>query len=145
MRGYTAKVACLAWHPSKSLIATAGGPDIVLWEIPAKAGKAKGQPLRHHGATVTALGWSDDGSVLASADRSGQICLWDAGGQLLCVKQLGAEIAVLEWQPKQQVLLTGDTAGVVHRLSPAGQSNGPADRADAANQITDESCRSPSA
>ena len=145
MRGYTAKVACLAWHPSKSLIATAGGPDVVLWDIPAKAGKAKGKPLRHHSSTVTALGWSDDGSVLASGDRAGQICVWDAGGQLLCVKPLGAEVAVLAWQPKAQVLLAGDTAGVVHRISPAGQPDSPADSAETTNQITDESRRSPSA
>lgn len=145
MRGYTAKVACLAWHPTKSLIATAGGPDIVLWDIPAKAGKAKGHPLRHHSATVTALGWSGDGSVLASGDRSGRICVWDAGGQPQYVKQLGAEIAVLQWQPREQVLLVGDTAGVVHRLSPAGTSDSPVDRSGATNRVNDESRRSPSA
>ena len=55
MRGYRSKVNCLAWHPRRGIIATAGGPDVVLWELPEAGKGARGQPLRHHQDTVTTL------------------------------------------------------------------------------------------
>jgi WD40 repeat protein len=120
MRGYPAKVTCLAWHPRRLLIATAGGPDVVLWDVPAKSGAARGNPLRHHQATVTALAWSPDGRVLASGDRAGRLCLWDADGCALFAQMLGQEIAAISWQPQGHWLLVGDTDGQLYRLDPAG-------------------------
>jgi WD40 repeat protein len=116
MKGYTSKVACLSWHPTQPTIASAGGNDVVLWRLPRGNGGAKGQPLRHHAATVTALKWSPDGRFLASGDRAGRLCIWDADGAVVFTQNLKHEVTVLHWYSNSNVLLTGDIAGGVHRL-----------------------------
>jgi len=116
MRGYPGKVTCLSWHPIKTIIATAGGPDVVLWELPGKAGAAKGTPLRHHQATITALAWSADGLQLASGDRSGRLCIWDREGKAIFSQVIGHEISEIRWHPKRSILAIGDTAGGLHFL-----------------------------
>jgi len=116
MRGYPSKVNCLAWHPRRPRLATAGGPDIVLWDLPGNQGGARGKPLRHHQSTVTAVDWADDGSLLASADRSGRLCIWDGQGDLIFTHKFFDEISVLQWQPGHAALIAGDTAGGLHTI-----------------------------
>lgn len=116
MRGYPGKVACLAWHPARPMIATAGGPDLVWWELPGGDEGARGRPLRHHRSTVTALAWCDDGALLASGDRAGQLCVWDQGGDILYSRTLEAEITGLRWQPGGRLLAIGDSAGGLRLL-----------------------------
>jgi WD40 repeat protein len=111
MRGYPGKVACLAWHPSRPLIATAGGPDVVLWDLPHTGKGAKGQPLRQHRKTITTLAWSPDGRLLASGDRAGQLCLWNAQGALIFTQNLGHELSAIAWRPDSQSLAVADTHG----------------------------------
>lgn len=111
MRGYPGKVTCLAWHPMMPLIATAGGPDVVLWKLPHTGKGAKGQPLREHKKTVVTLAWSPDGQLLASGDRSGLMCLWSRAGELLYSQPMGKEISVLRWCPDCSALAVGDTGG----------------------------------
>lgn len=111
MKGYPSKVSCLSWHPSRPLIASAGGPDVVLWHLPRSSGGAKGQPLRHHASTITALHWSPDGSFLASGDRGGRLCIWNAKGEPLFTQTFDDEITVLQWLPDSRQLLVGDTGG----------------------------------
>lgn len=116
MRGYPGKVACLAWHPRRALIATAGGPDVVLWEMPRGAQAARGRPLRHHQATITALAWCADGRLLASGDRAGRLCIWDHDGEAVFTRTIGREISALQWQPGRAVLSVGDTDGGLHLI-----------------------------
>ena len=116
MRGYRSKVNCLAWHPRRGIIATAGGADVVLWELPEAGKGARGQPLRHHQDTVTTLSWSADGQFLASGDRSGRLCVWDRDGDAVFSRQLGQEISALQWQPGGDTLAAGDTGGGLHLL-----------------------------
>jgi WD40 repeat protein len=122
MKGYASKVSCLSWHPTAPTIASAGGNDVVLWSLPRDGGSAKGQPLRHHSSTITALRWSTDGRYLASADRAGQICVWNAVGQIVYSQKLDQEITVLYWQPGDAALFAGDTGGGLHRLVNADTS-----------------------
>ena len=114
MRGYPSKVACLAWHPRTALIATAGGPDIVLWTLPRDGGGTQGNPLRHHRATITALAWSDDGALLASGDRSGRLFISDDTGDVVFTRRFNHEIAALQWRPGRTVLALGDNGGALH-------------------------------
>ena len=116
MKGYPSKVACLSWHPTLPTIASAGGSDVVLWRLPSGAGSAKGQPLRHHAATVTALQWAPDGAFLASGDRAGRLCIWNAAGEAVFSQNFRHEITVLHWQSNSTVLMAGDIEGGLHRL-----------------------------
>ena len=125
MKGYAAKVGCLSWHPSRPTIASAGGTDVVLWQLPRGGGKAKGQPLRHHAATVTALRWAPNGSFLASGDRSGRLCIWNARGEPIYIQNLDEEITVLHWMPHADALLVGDISGGLHLLNHAEGSADP--------------------
>jgi len=123
MRGYPAKVSCLDWHPSRSRIATAGGPDVVLWDIPA-AGEGRPTPLRLHRTAVTALAYSPGGALLASGDREGHLCLWRDGGAPLQSLALDAEISALAWHAGGATIAAGCTDGKVAVLdidaAPAG-------------------------
>lgn len=120
MRGYPGKVVCLAWHPTLPLIATAGGPDVVLWSLPRTGKGAKGQPLRHHRKTVTVLAWSPDGRLLASGDRDGRLCIWDRQGELIFSQDMDKEISAMAWQPDGEALAVGDTGGRLQVLAGTG-------------------------
>lgn len=125
MRGYPGKVSCLAWHPSMPLIATAGGPDIVLWRLPSGGGAAKSQPLRHHRRPLTTLAWAPDGRMLAAGDRDGRFSLWDAKGALLFTQGLDEEITTLGWAPDGSALALGTTGGQLRLLRPASTPANP--------------------
>jgi WD40 repeat protein len=129
MRGYRAKVSCLAWHPRRALIATAGGNDVVLWDIPETGKGAKGQPLRHHAHTITALGWSADGDYLASGDRAGHLCIRDRDGDPVFSRRLGDEISGLAWHPSGTALAVGNTDGDLYLFRRPGAPP-PHDQAD---------------
>lgn len=123
MKGYPGKVVCLAWHPTRPMIATAGGPDVVLWQLPQTAKGAKGQQLRHHQRTVTVLAWSPDGQRLASGDRAGRLCIWSADGQLLFSQDLAHEVSTLAWRPGCDALAVGDTRGRLRLLVDSGSDS----------------------
>jgi WD40 repeat protein len=110
MRGYPAKVTCLEWHPTRSRVATAGGQDLVLWDIPA-AGEGKPTPLRLHRTAVTALAYAPDGALLASGDRDGRVCLWSDAGAPLQSLALDAEVACAVWNSDGSAIAFGCTDG----------------------------------
>gem|GEM_PF-477168 len=110
MRGYPAKVACLDWHPTRSRVATAGGQDVVLWDIPA-AGEGKPTPLRLHRTAITALAYAPHGTLLASADRDGRVCIWSDAGAPLQSLGLDAEVACAAWNADGSAVAFGGTDG----------------------------------
>ncbi len=113
MSGYPGKVTALSWHPKQLRIATCGGSDVVLWELDAKKGNRSATPLRRHSHTLTTLAYSHDGSLLASADRHGRVCIWDAQGQVAFEMELGHEITALAWQPGAKRLAVGSVDGML--------------------------------
>ena len=125
MKGYPSKVSCLSWHPRQPTIASAGGTDVVLWKLPRGGGSTKGQPLRHHAATVTALQWAPDGSFLASGDRTGRLCIWNTAGEAVFSHNFKHEVTVLHWQSRGSALTVGDIEGGLHHLSQAETTNPP--------------------
>jgi len=112
MRGYPAKVTCLDWHPTRSRIATAGGPDLVIWDIP-DAGEGRATPLRLHREAITVLAYAPNGALLASGDRSGRLCIWQDGGTPVQSIGLEAEISALDWHPDGTAIAVGCTDGRV--------------------------------
>jgi WD40 repeat protein len=113
MSGYPGKVTGLSWHPKQLRVATCGGSDVVLWELDANKGSRRATPLRRHSHTVTTLAYSPRGNLLASADRSGRLCIWDANGMLAFEMELGTEITSLAWHPDAHRLAVGSVDGVL--------------------------------
>jgi len=110
LRSHPGSVARLAWHPARPLLATAAGPELMLWDLPP-AGSAAGRSLRQHRRPITAMAWSPDGRCLASADQAGRLCLWDSRGALLSNQQLDDAITTLAWRPSGLSLAIGDSSG----------------------------------
>jgi WD40 repeat protein len=122
MSGYQGKVLAVDWLPDRHRIATCGGPEVVLWDLDLARGQRRAVPLRRHDRAVTALAYSADGALLASADRNGRLCLWDPGGSPADL-ELGVEVTALAWQPQAAGLAVGSVDGMVRVLRvPAGRS-----------------------
>ncbi|MCU7941604.1 MAG: hypothetical protein KZQ87_02900 [Candidatus Thiodiazotropha sp. (ex Cardiolucina cf. quadrata)] len=113
MSGYPGKVTGLSWHPRRLRVATCGGSDVLLWELDDTKGKRHATPLRRHCHTITTLAYSPDGDLLASADRHGRLCIWDADGLVAFEMELGTEITSLAWHPGAQRLAVGSVDGVL--------------------------------
>jgi Pentapeptide repeats (8 copies)/WD domain, G-beta repeat len=75
----------IAWHPDGDLLATASGPNVILWDLQAGVALAT---LEGHQGGVWSVAFSADGSRLASGGGDGVVRLWDP--------ETGAGLAVLE-------------------------------------------------
>lgn len=117
MRGYPAKVTCLAWHPKHARVATAGGPDVVIWDLGGTGG-GRPLPLRMHRTAVTALAYSPSGDTLVSAARDGQVCLWSYAGAALQSLVMDAEVSCAAWSADGGALALGCTDGRIEVLEP---------------------------
>lgn len=121
MSGYPGKVVCLDWNPAMKdkqyCIATCGGNEVVLWYLEARTGNRKAVPLRRHERAITQLGWSADGSLLVSADRSGRICFWRANGEFEFDMELGSEVTAIAWHPQDFKLAIGNIDGSLRLFS----------------------------
>ena len=78
IRGYPSKVLNLSWDSSCQLLATGGGPTIVVWDCSGE-GPVGRQPrqLEAHSNKLTELVFQSDGSLLASADADSFLFLWE--------------------------------------------------------------------
>ena len=110
MRGYPAKVNLIDWHPHKLTAATAGGNDIVLWHLMSAKHQSAATALEYHTRPVTALTYQASGRLLASADRSGRICIWRDD---LCLEHFDtdAEVTHLTWSANGNLLAAGNQQG----------------------------------
>lgn len=73
-------VRLLDWSGDDRWLATGGqAPEVVIWDTKRWPQIDRRQTLSH-GGEITALAFSADGSLLASADRRGALRLWDMGG-----------------------------------------------------------------
>ncbi len=117
--GHGRGAQCLASHPQEALLASgADDQNIIVWD------PTLGRPLQRwatHGAWVTTLAYSADGSILASgwsnaakqADHS--VHLWDARTGTLRTRLLGntANVKTLAFDPTGRRLASGDNGGTV--------------------------------
>lgn len=77
MSGYPLKVAHLCWERRSRYLATAGSPEITVWDCSGKgpAGR-KPQTLVYHRAPIRTMRYQKDGSLLASGCAEGKVAVW---------------------------------------------------------------------
>jgi WD40 repeat protein len=103
LRGHERSALTLAWHPSRSELATGGQDGVVrLWGLDASAERAV-LPVGEQGSWVEHLAWSPDGCFLAaSAGKSLRIWGVDAAGSPQLVADVPAHkttVSALSWMP----------------------------------------------
>ena len=79
LTGYPEKVRTLAWAPDSTVLATGGGPNIVVWVCEGGARSPIGTrpvTLSRHAKRVTSLAFSAAGNTLFSVGEDGRVCGW---------------------------------------------------------------------
>ncbi|WP_082348688.1 WD40 repeat domain-containing protein [Planktothricoides sp. SR001] len=133
MRGFPGKVRSLAWSNLKTvlgapLLAAASTQSAIVWEKQwQEADGWEAWELEGHTETVTAIAFSPDRFLLASASEDGRVCLWDSAEELVQILS-GADdgFSCLAWQPQGQFLAAGGQNGelLIWAKSIAGQGFG---------------------
>jgi chromosome transmission fidelity protein 4 len=70
--------------------------------------------MNGHTADITALAWSPNGAMLASAGKDGKILLWDSKTQKIITSYDFANVMGLEWHPTKNILSFTNTDGEVY-------------------------------
>ena len=114
MRGYPTKVTLTEWSANGRYLATAAGPEVVVWDFGGK-GPEGSAPLELSGHTdrVTHLAFQPNGPWLLSAGRDWRLTLWQPGKEKQAVDAhlTGGEITAVRWSPDGQRVAIGEAKG----------------------------------
>ena len=88
---HTQDVKCVAWHPSRDVLASASYDDTVRLYTPIADDWQCAQTLEGHGSTVWALAFSADGAALASVSDDRTLVLWRETSEAQYEKAAAAE------------------------------------------------------
>ncbi|KAK2404289.1 COMPASS H3K4 histone methylase component WDR5B [Trifolium repens] len=105
--GHTGELYSVACSPTDTaLVATGGGDDRgFLWKI--NNGEWASE-LKGHEESVSSLGFSHDGTFLASGGLDGTVKIWDASGNLKGeLEGAGGGIEWIRWHPRGNMLMAG--------------------------------------
>ncbi|MEU5281205.1 trypsin-like peptidase domain-containing protein [Streptomyces asoensis] len=107
-----------ALSPDAELLASTGGErptDVVLRSTHGGEVRGPGGPLRGHRSVPRALGWSPDGSLLATGDFDGKVILWDTSDPARVVRHVEltqpAGLRTVAFAGSARTLLTVGTDG----------------------------------
>ena len=117
LRGHSAPVKDIAFHPDGELIASCSADtSIKLWKIGAGPA-AETASLVGHSGSVEALAWHPDGSSLASGGADGSIRLWDAasGGLQAKLAAHRDEVTTLAFDMSGRWLYSGSRDSSIRR------------------------------
>jgi cytochrome c/anaphase-promoting complex subunit 4 len=95
-----------------------GGPDRKVRLV-----SCRGEPeqvLEGHTDWITAISYSPDGVLLATADRAGGVFLWESRGaqRYLRLPAHPARVSALAWRPDSNLLVTGCEDGWIRAFEP---------------------------
>jgi YD repeat-containing protein len=114
MRGYGSKVTLTEWSANSRFLATASGPEVIVWDFGGK-GPEGSAPLQLTGHTerITHLAYQPNGPWLVSAGRDWRLTLWHPGKekQVVDAHLTGGEITAVRWAPNGQRVAVGEAKG----------------------------------
>jgi WD40 repeat protein len=115
MGGYSAKVRSLAWDVQSSRLATAGEPDVIVWDFRG-AGPEGTQPLQlvGHRELVGVVDFASRGLLLASGAADGSVAAWDLARTDAPLLGFGAHdgaVSRIAWTGTSREILGTDATG----------------------------------
>lgn len=105
----------LAFSPDGNILAVGSGRNITLWEVTHSQGlvRANGEPLQAHSGEVSAMAFSSNSELLASAGADGALIIWRIRGEIAIKREFPAERpSSIAYAPDGQTLAVVDDAGV---------------------------------
>ncbi len=117
MSGYPSKIRELSWDFRSRYLATGGGNAVCIWDC-SGTGPEGSTPnmMPAQSGTVSAVMWQRRGTLLASGDTNGRVCLWQPANRTPLVGGAtfeGTEISALTWSRDDKQLALGSGIGAV--------------------------------
>jgi len=112
LQAHSDAVLTCAWSPRDATSMVSGGCDDMafLWKIQGLGPDAvvSKTELAGHTDTVSHVGYSADGALVATAGLDGKVMIWDVEGKQKCQLEGPAEgLEFLKWHPRGPVVLAG--------------------------------------
>ncbi len=120
MSGYPTKVLPLTWNSTSRYLATGGCEIVIIWDCSGKGPHGtRPIPLENHRALLSVVAYQNYGPLLASADKSGLIAVWnhEESKRPLATVNFDSEITQLVWAPNDQSIAVGDNLGNIISLT----------------------------
>lgn len=114
--GYQSKVKALSWSHNGRFLATSGSSVACVWNFGGRGLRGSTSILlKGHKQPPVALCFQNQGGILATADQSGGILLWDISKpeEPLSTSSVKGESACMAWSPDDRCLAVGDAEGNV--------------------------------
>jgi WD40 repeat protein len=118
MKGFSGKLRALSWsfasEKQSPVLAVCGDRQLILWHKElGDAGGWSPEVLEMHEVNIAALSFQSIGSLLASGDNNGWICLWQGKAIAQILDDSSEGISSLLWHPQGTFLAAGGQTGEV--------------------------------